>query len=430
VFHHAQIISFIKKLSVFSSFVLVACVSNSPPQKPIDLSKQPILPVHPQPAKAALPPPLQADEDGVFRQKSSFDELPGWKTSNLEAAFNAFLASCRKKRESGFQDSVWQQPCRAAFGVEKTTNLDPNLDPNLAYRGFFEQEFTPYSLSLASKGSGLLTAYYEPELLVSPIKTDKFSEPILARPPDLVTVSLRRMDTSLPDKRLSGLVKNGQLQPYYTRKEIRRTERKTLAWGRPIDVFFLQIQGSGRIRYPDGIVARAAFSGHNGQPYHSIGRELIRRGELAKGKASKSAIENWMHKAESQAVQELMNTNPRYVFFEKQTIFNSSTGPKGTQGVGLTAKASIAVDTAYHSFGSPIWIDSRLPQSEKDWTGKETQFLAIAQDTGGAIKGALRGDLFYGSGEQAGKLAGIQKHPARWWTLMPNQQSKMRDVGA
>ena len=135
-----------------------------------------------------------------------------------------------------------------------------------------------------------------------------------------------------------------------------------------------------------------------------------------------------MNKAGVAAAQELMNVNPRYVFFQKQPINNPKTGPNGTQGVALTAKASLAVDPAFHPFGTPVWIETRLPESEKDWKGQPVQLLLIAQDSGGAIKGALRGDLFYGSGAAAGKLAGIQKHPAKWWVLMPNHLSRLRDT--
>ncbi|MBL1431557.1 MAG: MltA domain-containing protein [Robiginitomaculum sp.] len=368
--------------------------------------------------------PLVADEDGVFRQKTTFADLPGWSAGNSTAAFQAFLGSCKKIYQQSRENEGWVEPCTKAEQV-----LEKNQAQNSeATRKFFEAEFTPYALSVANKNTGLLTAYYEPELQVSDKKTKIFSEPILSRPDDLVSVSLRRLDPSLPNKILSGRVLNGRLGLYYDREEIRRSNKGVLAWGRPIDVFFLQIQGSGRIKYTNGETARAAFSGHNGRKYSSIGRELISRGELEKGRASKAAIENWMNKAGVAAAQELMNTNPRYVFFQKQPINDPKVGPNGTQGAALTSKASLAVDPAFHSFGSPIWIDTRLPGSEKDWKGQPTQLLVIAQDTGGAIKGALRGDLFYGSGDAAGKLAGIQKHPAKWWILMPNRLSKLRET--
>ncbi len=416
----------LKQPGLLAVFVLFACAKpTSPNQQPIIKLPEPSAPIIPQISEPPVASPT-ADEDGVFRQKVSFDDLPGWQNSDVSAAFRAFLGSCRKSMKQKQQSQIWETPCRAAFQLEK----EAVKNKATSYRSFFEQEFVPYSLSIADRNEGLLTAYYEPELIVSAVKTKEFSQPLLPRPEDLVTVSLRRMDPSLPDKRLSGRVVSGELQPYFTRKEILQTQSNALAWGRPIDVFFLQIQGSGRIRYSSGEAARAAFSGHNGQPYKSIGKELILRGELERGKASKAAIENWMKAVPVESAQELMNANPRYVFFEKQPIKDPKLGPKGTQGVALTAKASIAIDTAYHSFNSPIWIDTRLPKTEKDWSGTPVQFLAIAQDTGGAIKGPLRGDLFYGSGKMAGKMAGIQKHPARWWTLMPKEQSKSREIGA
>lgn len=412
---------------LFAAFGLAACVTPpeiSAPVAEIIIPPAPVDPVQPKPIE---PPALPtADEDGVYRQRAAFSELPGWESSDATPAFTAFLASCQRMSAPKKPSPVWDEPCTKARGLVREFNDDSQAQ----IKTFFESEFTPFAMSLPEKNQGLLTAYYEPELQVSRNKTAEFSEPILARPGDLVTVSLRRLDASLPNKKLSGRVKNGQLEPYFTRQEIRQNRGTPLAWGRPTEVFFLQIQGSGRIRYAEGEAARAAFAGHNGQKYHSIGRELISRGELAKGKASKAAIENWINQAGEIAAQELMNTNPRYVFFEKQVIRNPNIGPKGSQGVPLTAKASLAVDPEFHAFGTPIWIDSRLPASGSDWQGVSAQFLAIAQDTGGAIKGALRGDLYYGSGEQAGKLAGIQKHPAKWWTLMPNKQALEREQGA
>jgi membrane-bound lytic murein transglycosylase A len=137
-----------------------------------------------------------------------------------------------------------------------------------------------------------------------------------------------------------------------------------------------------------------------------------------------------MQQAGPEAAQELMNTNPRYVFFQKQIISDPSLGPKGTQGTNLLAGASLAVDPAFHVFGAPVWVETRLPQTPSDWQGSPRQFLAIAQDSGGAIKGALRADLFMGSGEMAGKLAGVQKHPAKYWSLLPNAVAAQREQGS
>ncbi|MBL4597082.1 MAG: MltA domain-containing protein [Robiginitomaculum sp.] len=411
----------IRQTLVFvACFGLAACVTTSQPAPPVE----PVIPAFPTPEPPAPIPDAapRADADGIIRQKVTFGELPGWQTGSTMPAFRAFLGSCAKFARTKNSHPRWRKPCEQAGQLEGVTDE--------VAQQFFESEFTPFFVSVAETDQGLLTAYYEPELEVQEQQSPEFSEPILARPSDLVTVSLRRLDPGLPDKILVGQVRNGQLETYFSRQEIRQKPGKPLAWGRAIDVFFLQIQGSGRIRFASGKTARAAFAGHNGQKYHSIGKELISRGELQPGKASKAAIENWMQQAGPQGAQELMNTNPRYIFFQEQVITDPNIGPNGTQGVALTAQGSIAIDAAYHPFGMPIWIDSRLPKSPSDWKGEARQFLVIAQDTGGAIKGPLRGDLFYGSGDKAGKLAGIQKHPAKWWTLLPNEMAKLRETGA
>ncbi|VAV96027.1 Membrane-bound lytic murein transglycosylase A, partial [hydrothermal vent metagenome] len=256
-----------------------------------------------EPAPQVQPANPVADDDGVIRQKTDFTALPGWEKSSSIPAFQAFLGSCQRFAKTKTANPAFDQPCAKA---KKLADNPAGLSRVLV-RLFFEAEFTPYFISVPETEQGLLTAYYEPELPVQNQQSPEFSEPILARPDDLVTVSLRRMDASLPDKRLVGLVKNGQMQPYFTRKQIRQTTGRPLAWGRPIDVFFLQVQGSGRIRFSSGKTMRAAFAGHNGRRYHSIGRELVKRGELAAGKASKGAIENWMQQAGRDATQNLMN---------------------------------------------------------------------------------------------------------------------------
>ncbi|PHR63138.1 MAG: murein transglycosylase [Robiginitomaculum sp.] len=409
--------------------VLLSCVSTSksgPVQPDVTVPESEEPPTKEILPETDAPAPLVADADGVLRQQVGFDALPGWDEQTQIPALLAFLGSCKKLTKATGQTNgntnYWGLPCAQARKLQQNP---AGLSKNLT-RQFFEAWFTPFALSLPNTDQGLLTGYYEPELPVRAAPDLEYSEPILARPDDLVTVSLRRMDPSLPDKKLVGRVSKGQLQPYYSRGEIRQSTGKPLAWGRPIDVFFLQVQGSGRIRFAGGATKRAAFAGHNGLRYSSIGRELINRGELTAENASKKAIENWMQQAGPTAAQQLMNTNRRYIFFESQEILNSQLGPKGTQGVALTARASLAIDPRFHAFGSPIWIAAKLPENPKDWRGKPTQFLAIAQDTGGAIKGALRGDLFFGSGTGAGALAGIQKHSSRWWTLMPNQMAKQR----
>lgn len=368
---------------------------------------------------------VEPDANGVIWQKTTFAQLPFWNAADDRAALRAFAASCERFDQTGLPDPGYEKPCLAAQRLVSQPGLDA-----MAAKQFFADNFTPFHVSLADEDTGLLTAYYEPELPVSHVKTPEFSEPVMGRPDDLVTVHVKRFDPSLPDKKIMGRVVDGELQSYFTREQIRKNPKHVLAWGRPADVFFLQVQGSGRMRFSDGEVARASFAGHNGRKYKSIGRLLIARGDLDAGKASKQGIENWMQQAGPAKSLALMNENPRYVFFREQELRDPSRGPIGTQGVALTAMASIAVDSRFHPFGLPVWLETSLPQNPADWSGTKTGLLAIAQDSGGAIKGALRADLFMGSGDAAGRLAGIQHHQARWYVLLPNEMAQMRERGS
>lgn len=188
-----------------------------------------------------------------------------------------------------------------------------------------------------------------------------------------------------------------------------------LAWGRPIDVFFMQIQGSGRLVFDDGSQRRAAFAAHNGHPYVSIGRLLLDRGELPPGQASKQHIEDWLRRNGPAAWTPLFNENPRYVFFDLQDIPDPNAGPLGSQGVPLTPMGSLAVDPAFHAWGVPVFVRGEV-SGQGLWSG-----LLIAQDAGGAITGPVRGDLFFGWGYEAGETAGRQNSFARWHILLPER---------
>ena len=178
------------------------------------------------------------------------------------------------------------------------------------------------------------------------------------------------------------------------RKDIDAYSSVVLAYGRPIDVFFLQIQGSGQIKFSDGTVYRAAYAGHNSKTYKSIGSVLIARGEMTKDEASKQAIEDWMARAGREKTRALMNENPRYIFFKTEYV-NLGEGPKGAAGVPLTSMGSLAIDPRYHPYGALIWLEGKFPARAGDYIGEEGGLLVVAQDTGGAIKGSLRGDVFF-----------------------------------
>ncbi len=399
--------------------LLAGCASTTTPPplatKPPEIVQPPIV-TTPEPSPAAVnPAPLEPQKPPVTisTEAQAFAAMPGWKGSDNKEALSAFLRSCKALSKDPQGLVFWQKACAAA----KKTRVNTK-----SARDFFETYFYPVQVRTKDDKGGLLTAYYEPELEVRSKPSPGFDEPVYARPEDLVTFDPKRFNAKgFGGRKLMGRVVDGLLVPYYSRKEVVRKGGAAIAWGRPADVFFLQVQGSGRLRFEDGHVLRAAFAGHNGHQYTSIGRELISRGELTPQQASKGSIERWMKQAGQKKSKDLMNHNKRYVFFAPKPVLDDHLGPTGTQGVPLTSGVSLAVDPALYQLGTPIWIETRLPQNEKDWRGTAKNFLAIAQDTGGAIKGEARGDLFLGSGDKAGRLAGIVKHPARWWILMPRK---------
>ena len=343
---------------------------------------------NPAPPPAPAAPPVE----DLFEQPDRFAALPGWATADLAPALAAFRRSCASFLQADpdarlnpnlpqygrYRD--WQPACFA-------------LDGAMDARRYFETHFAPAALSSATATQGLLTGYYEPEVEVRLRADAEFSEPILAKPADPAVQRLPR-------------------------KAFNARSSRVIAYGRPIDVFFLQIQGSGRLRFADGRSLRAAYAANNGQPYRSIGRVLIERGELTRDQSAKRNIEAWMEQAGPKAARALMNENPRYIFFVEQAI-RPGEGPNGAMRVPLTAMGSIAVDPRYHPYGTLAFLNTKTPTRARDYRGADAALLVAMQDTGSAIKGPLRGDLFFGAGDAAGALAGVQKHPVRWTLLLP-----------
>lgn len=366
--------------------IVVAEPEPTPPPAPIVQT--------PTPAPSEPPP-----EPVVEVPTSGFEDLPFWASHDPRPALSAFVRGCESwnKADPGawlnpnlpqygtFAD--WQTPCQ---GATVLYSVSPSAEDA---RAFFESWFAPVSLYTPREPDGLLTGYYEPEVEVRLQPTAEFSEPILAKPTTDATLRLPRSKVNS------------------------RTSR-VIAYGRPIDVFFLQIQGSGRLKYQDGRTLRAAYAANNGRDYKSIGGVLVRRGELTLDTASKQSIAAWMERNGPKATRELMNQNPRYIYFTEQSI-RPGEGPQGAMRIPLTAMGAIAVDPRYHPYGSLVWLDTTLPTEPGDYRGAPTGLLVTAQDTGSAIKGPLRGDLFFGSGAEAGNRAGVQKHRARWTLLLP-----------
>jgi membrane-bound lytic murein transglycosylase A len=322
-------------------------------------------------------------------------DLPGWGEDRLSEAVPPFLLGCRP-------GNLPAALCAAAAA------LPPGDDG--AARAFFESRFT-----LRPAGEGLMTGYYEPELRGSDTASAAFPVPLHTRPADLVEVDLGAFAPDLKGRRTAGLVREGRLLPYPDRAAIEADPaRPALLWlADPVERFFLQIQGSGRVLLPDGTVRRVGYDGQNGRPYVPIGRVLVQEGEIPRDQVSMQSIRAWLAAAGPERARAVMDRNPSYVFF-RAVPARPDQGPTGALGVPLTPLRSIAVDRAEIPLGSPVWVRTRDPR-----TGQPLRRLVLAQDTGGAIRGPARADLFWGWGEAAATAAGPMQERAELFVLQP-----------
>ena len=341
--------------------------------------------------------------------RASFADLPGWNQSDPRAALAAFQRSCTvnqsKPPDTKLGDyagkvSDWRDACAAANRV----------DANDA-RAFFEQRFDVFAI----EGDALFTGYYEPLLHGSRTRHDAYQTPVYALPADLVSVDLGAFRPEMKGEHIAGRVDAQRLIPYATRADIdtKPPQTKVIFYGDdPVSVFFMHIQGSGRVALDDGSVIRVAYAGQNGHPYTPIGRTLIHSGALARENVSMQSIRAWLT-ANPSAAQTVMQSDESYVFFKETAAGDGNLGSAGAQGVPLTPLASIAVDLRIHPLGVPFFIAATTPG------GKPLQSLFIAQDTGGAIRGPARADIFFGFGSAAGNLAGAMKSTGRFYLLLP-----------
>ena len=305
----------------------------------------------------------------------------------------------------------WRGPCAAAVAV-------PAADDGAA-RQFFEAYFTPFRMTDQGDSEGLFTGYYEPLLNGAAAPGGRFTVPIHGLPPDLVSVDLGLFSDDLGSRKIIGRVVGGALLPYPRRGEIAagalRGKAPVLAWvDDPVDAFFLHVQGSGRIGLDGGGVMRVGYAGANGRAYVSIGRALIERGAFGREAASMQAIRSWLA-ANPEKINDILDLNPSYVFFRELT----GDSPLGAQGAALTPERSLAVDNAYLPLGAPVWLDIMAPSADLGGPDRALRRLVIAQDVGGAIKGPLRGDLFWGFGPEAERVAGRMKHSGGSVLLLP-----------
>jgi len=328
------------------------------------------------------------------------DGLPGWSDDTLAGLHRALARQCALARPP----EPWPALCAG-------------LPPADALKGWIGANFTAWPIERGDGAAGLLTGYYEPVVSGSRVRERAAQVPLYRPPRDLVRgADGSRMQARPGDSAATGAAPSQRaLAPYPTRAEIeagRLLEGQELVWlDDPVDAFFVQVQGSGRVRLRDGSAMRVGFADHNGQPYFPIGRELVARGALPAGAVDADAIKDWLraHPEEATAV---MRTNRRYVFFRE--LPGGDDGPPGSLGVALTPMRSVATDPAYVPPGALLFIDSTRPDD-----GAPLRQVVVSQDRGAAITGAARADLFWGSGDEAGRLAGLAKQPMRMWLLWP-----------
>ncbi len=369
---------------------------------------------------APKPPPASEAPPRLVLAPASFADLPGWGDDAAHEAWPAFRLSCerqmwRKPETSlGIAGTVadWTAACTEAAKLAA-----PDAD---TVRRFLEDRFRPVAALNGETAEGLFTGYYEPELdgALAPDETNR--TPLYRRPGDLVQVDLGEFRDELKGQRIAGRVVDGRLKPYEDRAGIaagvlagKGLEIAFVA--SPVEAFFLEIQGSGRVRLPDGRLLRVGFDGQNGHPYVALGKVMLADGLLEKGKVTMQSIKAWLAAHPDQAAA-LMNRNPSYVFFRD---LGDGPGPLGAQGVALTPGRSLAVDRKFLPLGLPVWLDASLPPVEEGAPPVPFRRLMVAQDTGGAIRGPVRGDVFFGAGAEAERLAGAMKQRGRWWLLLP-----------
>jgi membrane-bound lytic murein transglycosylase A len=368
----------------------------------------------------------KAEPDRLVLVPGRFSDLPGWREDAVEAALSTFLKSCarierEKRRAVEFLGTLaeWRQACTGAARV-------PGGDRGAA-RSFFEVTFTPVAASNHGERKGLFTGYYEPTLHGSRQPSPRYTVPLYRRPPELVTVDLGLFRDDWKGRRIAGRVEDRELRPYPDRTAIQKGalvgRGLEIAWvDDPIDAFFLEIQGSGRIELAEGGVLRVGYAAQNGQPYFAIGHDLIERGALKKEEVSLQSIRAWLLAHPREAPQ-VLGRNRSYVFFEEL----KGEGPLGAEGVPLTPGRSLAVDLQYLPLGVPVWLDGTAPAATAAPAASEKapdrplRRLLIAQDTGGAITGPVRGDVFWGHDEAAASIAGRMKNAGRIWLLLPKR---------
>jgi membrane-bound lytic murein transglycosylase A len=366
----------------------------------------------------------QLNPKDINLRPASFDKLPGWKSAEVSKSFLAFQNSCRTFLRQQPEGSVgsqqiqlkvkdWVPACKVAMQMNPVSESSA--------RKFFKEWFTPVEFYNRKSISGLFTGYYLPLLQGSLVKTSKFNVPIYGLPNNIITINPANFGLESSKTKLIGRLEGNKVLPYYTRAQINKgaieKNAPVLVWvSSHIDRLFLEIQGSGMIKLPDGKKMYLGYAGENGAPYTPVGNVLVKKGIMTRATASMQSIKAYLQ-AHPKEILPTLDQNASFVFF--RTL--EQTAALGAQGVNLTAGYSLAIDRKWIPLGVPLWLDTTRPDKNSD-KPQVFQRLMIAQDTGGAIRGAVRGDVFWGAGKEATYIAGNMKNEGHYWLLLPRHR--------
>ena len=381
-------------------------------EKGVDVT--PALPAEPCKVPDTKAVEVKIPEYGLLKL-AAWEDVDGINQANLMTAWPAWMQSC----STLINKPQWQKVCGVANDLNSQVTNGAKKTSAEAVQAYFKQYFSVYkTTNIDGTDNGLITGYYEPLLKGSRTKSAKYAHPLYVQPEDLVTVELDSIFPELKYKRVRGRLVGNKLVPYYNRAEIEADAsplqgRELIYIDDIIDVFFLQIQGSGLVQLDSGEQVHVGYADQNGQSYNSIGRILIQRGELTASNASMQGIKNWARNNLTK-LRELLNNNPSYVFFRELPA--GLPGPLGALGVPILGERSVAIDPKFVPLGAPLFLATTEPNSSKP-----LKRMVIAQDTGGAIRGGVRADFFWGAGFEAGAKAGAMKQPGKIWVFLPKE---------
>ncbi|MDG1073941.1 MAG: MltA domain-containing protein [Methylophilaceae bacterium] len=395
-----------QKIVLLLSVLLMttACSKQVLKPEPISCDCPIIAPIPKENSAEEKPKSLEQIPPYALLKLASWEDIDGLLQDDLVAAWPAWMQSCTRL----IKKDVWKSACETAQTIK------PN---NATIVNYLAEYFDVYQANnVDGSTTGLITGYYQPLLNGSRTPSEKYPYPLYQEPKDLITVELADAYPELKYKRIRGRLEGKKLVPYRARAQIDVTPSPLagdeLFWiDNLVDVFFLQIQGSGVVKLENGERVQVGYANQNGLPYQSIGRLLVERGELTLDKASMQGIKNWAIK-NPEKLQTLLNSNPSYVFFRELPVGLS--GPLGALSVPIQAERSVAIDRRFIPLGAPIFLSTTEPNSSKP-----LKRLMFAQDTGGAIRGGVRADFFWGSGDAAGQKAGSMKQQGEIWVLLP-----------